>query len=380
MDGWIIGRLISRTSFLGFVLGLSVNKVKWRIGVMEDRKKRILPDEATSFPAHFSRKKNSFICCVVSIRWGFFFSRYQHFFCFITLLIFLSACGKKPQPSLTILPFNGASAYELLVKQCDFGPRVPATPAHDQCREFLAAGLKQYADQVAEQAFEEYLAGLKKNVKLTNIIASFNLAATQRVLLCAHWDSRPWADQDPDTSRRRQPILGANDGASGVAILLEVAKTLKRTPPPVGVDIIFFDGEDAGLSGQNDTYLAGSRYFARNKDVRFNPIMGILLDMVGGANLQIYKEIHSVNYAGAVVDRVWNLAAQLGVAEFIPSAKHEVIDDHIPLLNAGIPVVDVIDFDYAYWHTTGDTPDKCSAQSLEKVGRVVLAAVYNPPL
>jgi len=277
-----------------------------------------------------------------------------------------------------LLPFDGQAAYGLLVKQCDFGPRVPDTSAHDSCRAFLVAELKKNADRVAEQTFEEYLEGLQKRVKLTNIIASFNLQATQRILLCAHWDSRPWADQDPDTSKRRQPVLGANDGASGVAVLLEVAKTLKRTPPPVGVDIIFFDGEDAGLTGQTDTYLAGSRYFARTKDVRFNPMMGILLDMVGDANLQLYKEINSVNYAGAVVDRVWNLAARLGVSEFIPSAKHEVIDDHISLLNVGIPVVDVIDFDYDDWHTTGDTPDKCSAQSLEKVGRVVLAAVYNP--
>lgn len=302
--------------------------------------------------------------------WGIFF---------LMLSFIFTACGKKPQP-LTVLPFNGQSAYELLVQQCDFGPRVPDTPAHDSCRVFLVAELKKYADQVAEQRFDEYLPGLQKTVKLTNVIASFDLQATQRILLCAHWDSRPWADQDADTSKHRQPILGANDGASGVAVLLEVAKTLKSTPPPVGVDIIFFDGEDAGISGQNDTYLAGSRYFARHKATSFNPMMGILLDMVGGANLQLYKEVNSVNYAGAVVDRVWNLAARLGVTEFFPTAKHQVTDDHIPLLEVGIPVIDIIDFDYAYWHTAGDTPDKCSAASLEKVGRVVLAAVYNPSL
>jgi hypothetical protein len=295
------------------------------------------------------------------------------------LLLFFFACGKKPQP-LTLLPFNGQSAYALLVKQCNFGPRVPDTPAHDSCRAFLVAELNKYANRVAEQTFEEHLAGLKKTVHLTNIIASFDMKATQRILLCAHWDSRPWADQDPDTSKHRQPILGANDGASGVAVLLEVAKTFKSMPPPVGVDIIFFDGEDAGLSGQTDTYLAGSRYFARHKDARFNPLMGILLDMVGGAKLQLYKEVNSVNYAGAVVDRVWNLAARLDITEFMPLTKHEVIDDHLPLLNVGIPIVDVIDFDYAYWHTAGDTPDKCSAASLEKVGRVVLAAVYNPEI
>jgi hypothetical protein len=357
----------------------------WNTGLLGDWKKLILLPGAKSLPGIFFKKLfYSFIRCVVSIRCGNFLSARRRLIPLLNysipllLLLFSLACNnKKPQP-LTLLPFDGQAAYDLLVKQCDFGPRVPDTPAHDSCRVFLVAELKKHADQVAEQTFEEYLEGLQKRVKLTNIIASFNLQARQRILLCAHWDSRPWADQDSDTSKRRQPVLGANDGASGVAVLLEAAKTLKRAPPPVGIDIIFFDGEDAGLTGQTDTYLAGSRYFARTKDARFNPMMGILLDMVGGANLQLHKEINSVNYAGAVVDRVWNLAARLGVPEFIPSAKHEVIDDHIPLLNVGIPVVDVIDFDYDHWHTTGDTPDKCSAQSLEKVGRVVLAAVYNP--
>ena len=348
----------------------------------EDWKKSTLHHEAKPVLGNFLKTQYSaFIRCVVSIRWENFFSvrrvTRSLFHYSITPLILLSACAKKPQP-LTLLPFNGQSAYELLIKQCDFGPRVPDTPAHDSCRVFLVAELKQYTDQVAEQTFDEYLPGLQKTAKLTNIIASFDLKATQRILLCAHWDSRPWASEDPDTSKQRRPILGANDGASGVAVLLEIAKTLKSSPPPVGVDIILFDGEDAGLTGQNDTYLAGSRYFARTKDARFNPMMGILLDMVGGANLQLYKEVNSVNYAGAVVDRVWNLAARLGVTEFIPTPKHQVTDDHISLLNVGIPVIDLIDFDYAYWHTAGDTPDKCSAASLEKVGRVVLATVYNP--
>ncbi|MCG3119472.1 MAG: hypothetical protein ALAOOOJD_01881 [bacterium] len=343
----------------------------WMDGVLGYRRLGNLPSspgetEQKSMPRGFKKHQKISAC---------FFKAYGIF----VLMLLLSACSKKPQP-LTLLPFNGKSAYDLLVQQCDFGPRVPDTPAHDSCRAFLLAELNKYADRVVEQTFEENLPTLQKNVKLTNLIASFDLHATQRILLCAHWDSRPWADEDADTSKQRQPILGANDGASGVAVLLEVAKTLKSTPPPVGVDIIFFDGEDAGISGQNDTYLAGSRYFARNKDVRFNPMMGILLDMVGDADLQIYKEEYSVNYASSVVDRVWGLAARLGVTEFIPRTEHAVIDDHVPLLNAGIPVIDVIDFDYDHWHKSSDTPDKCSAASLEKVGRVVLAAVYNPSL
>jgi hypothetical protein len=289
----------------------------------------------------------------------------------------LSACNNK-HPLQAPPVFDGAHAYDLLVKQCEFGPRVPDTSSHEKCREFLVAALKPYANQVVEQSFEQHLEGLKKTVRLTNIIASFDMAAGRRILLCAHWDSRPWADQDPDPQNHTQPVPGANDGASGVAILLEIARVLKSTPPPAGVDIILFDGEDAGLRGQNETYLAGSRYFAKNKSVRFNPMLGILLDMVGDADLQIHKEGYSMQYASGVADRLWSLAAQIGVHEFVPSEKHHVIDDHLPLLEAGIPVVDLIDFDYPYWHTVADTPDKCSAQSLEKVGRVVLTAIYNP--
>lgn len=294
----------------------------------------------------------------------------------IFVCIFLFACNK--QPPLQVPVFDGAKAYDLLVKQCDFGPRVPDTPAHAACQEFLVTELKALADRVVEQSFEHYSEGMKKTVRLTNIVASFGMAAGQRILLCAHWDSRPWADQDADPSNHTQPVPGANDGASGVAVLLEIAHVLKATPPPVGVDIVLFDGEDAGLHGQNETYLTGSRYFARNKDVRYNPMMGILLDMVGDADLQLYKEVNSVRYASGVVDRVWNLAAHLGIHEFVGSERHEVIDDHLPLIEAGIPMIDIIDFDYPYWHTVADTPDKCSAQSLEKVGRVLLAAVYNP--
>jgi hypothetical protein len=362
----------------------------WMVGWLDGWQKLILPHKAKSLHSEFLKRQYcSFIRCPadggISIRWKNFFSPRGRVIALLhysiaPLLLLFSACDKEATQPLTVPAFDGQAAYELLVKQCDFGPRVPGTAAHDSCRAFLVGELQKYADRVAEQKFEEHLATLNKTVKMTNIIASFDMAATQRILLCAHWDSRPWADQDPDSSKHKEPVPGANDGASGVAVLLEVAKVLKHTPPPVGVDIIFFDGEDAGISGQSETYLAGSRYFAQTKDVRFNPMMGILLDMVGDADLQIYREQYSVDYASSVVDRVWSLASRIGVAEFMPTVKHAVTDDHLPLLNVGIPVIDIIDFDYDYWHTVSDTPDKCSAQSLEKVGRVVLAAVYNPQL
>ncbi|NUO80622.1 M28 family peptidase [candidate division KSB1 bacterium] len=278
---------------------------------------------------------------------------------------------------MVLPPFSAESAFALLQKQCDFGPRVPGTSAHDSCRAFLAAELRKYADNVVAQSFTHSAPGLPNEVKLTNIIASFNVNAKRRVLLGAHWDSRPWADQDSDSLQHKTPVLGANDGASGVAILLEIARVIKSSPPPVGVDIFLFDGEDLGTPGESRTYALGSQHYARNKASNYNPLFGIVLDMVGDKDLQIYQEGNSVRFAGGVVERVWKLAARLGIREFIASPRHEVFDDHVAFIEAGIPTIDLIDFDYPHWHTTQDTPDKCSPASLEKVGKVVLAALYD---
>jgi len=273
--------------------------------------------------------------------------------------------------------FDSARAYSLLERQCAFGPRVPGTEAHGQCRAFLVNELQQHADRVSEQTFSHFVAALNREVTLTNIIAAFNLNAGKRALLCAHWDSRPWADQDPDSSMHQTPVAGANDGASGVAILLEVSRLLRLHPPDVGVDIILFDGEDLGISGQSRSFALGSQHFAQNKDKRYNPMFGLLLDMVGDRSLEIYQEANSWRYASGLTQEVWDKASDLGISEFIPRVQHEVFDDHVPLIETGIPMVNLIDFDYPHWHTTEDTPDKCSAESLDKVGRVVLAMVYR---
>jgi Zn-dependent M28 family amino/carboxypeptidase len=299
----------------------------------------------------------------------------------VTVCIFLMpamlTCGGKP-PASSVPAFDRAAAFDLLLRQCAFGPRVPGTAAHDSCLLFLESRLNQFADNVVRQSFSHTIEKSGQKVELTNLIASFNLSAVDRILLCAHWDSRPWADQDADSSNHNKPVIGANDGASGVAALLEIARLLRTTPPPVGVDLILFDGEDLGMAGRSATFAAGSRYFANKKDERYRPRYGILLDMVGDRNLNLYKEGNSVRYAGDVVDRVWGLARRLDVPEFHLEQRYEVADDHVPLLNAGIPCIDLIDFDYPYWHTVADTPDKCSPESLEKVGRVVLAAIYDP--
>ena len=273
-------------------------------------------------------------------------------------------------------PFDGAKAFALLQKQCDFGPRVPGSAAHRNCRDYLITALRGYAAQVTTQEFIHTFGRPPQSAKATNIIANFQPEKGERILLCAHWDSRPWADQDPDPANHSKPILGANDGASGVAVLLEIARLIHQKPPRCGVDIVLFDAEDQGLEGAESSYARGSQHFARTVVPTFRPRFGILLDLVGDANLNIYPEHYSLSYARPVVEKVWNAAAALGVTEFIPQPGYAVYDDHVPLLQRGIPCIDIIDFDYPSWHTLADTPDKCSSASLEKVGRVVLQVLY----
>ena len=195
-------------------------------------------------------------------------------------LFFHVSCTRSQVPL-----FDANSAYEYLRKQCDFGPRNPGSTGHEQCLEFLVGEFKRFADTVVKQPFP--FTNHKDQTRLTlhNVIASFG-SQGDRILLCAHWDTRPWADRDPDRKNRKKPILGANDGASGVAILLEIARILAEHPSPVGVDIVLFDGEDSGLEGQDDTWCQGSRYFAQNKQSKYLPRYGILLDFVGDKDLR----------------------------------------------------------------------------------------------
>ena len=300
------------------------------------------------------------------------------------LLIFILSCNfekkteqkeVKPQAIISVPDFDENSAFEYLTKQVSFGPRVPNSKAHEECKNFLISEISKYADAVNVQNFTHNYLG--KTFKLSNIIASFNLISGFRILLCAHWDSRPYADEEKEPSKRIQPVPGANDGASGVAVLLEIARILKDNPPPIGIDIVFFDGEDLGIAGDLDNFCIGSKYFAKNKSVNYSPQFGILLDMVGDKDLQIFKERNSVEYAPDVVEYVWGIARELEISEFRDQVKYDVYDDHIPLNEAGIRTIDIIDFDYPYWHTTEDTPDKCSPQSLKKVGSVILNLIYK---
>jgi Zn-dependent M28 family amino/carboxypeptidase len=214
---------------------------------------------------------------------------------------------------------------------------------------------------------------------MTNIIGRFGNLGKPGVLLCAHWDTRPTADMDSDLIKRKKPIIGANDGASGVAVLLELAHMFRKTPPAVPVTIVFFDGEDWG-PGSDDMFL-GARYYASRIGSNQKFKYGILLDMVGDSSLNIPREANSQRRAEFVVDKVWKAATDLGYSSsFTNSVKYNISDDHLPLLQAGISCIDVIDFDYPYWHTLADTPDKCSPSSLKIVGETVARVVYSEQL
>lgn len=290
---------------------------------------------------------------------------------FFIVLLFTIAC-RSSAPK-----FSGSRAMFFLQAQCHFGPRTPGSEGHLKCRDYLAAELTKHADEVTTQHFMYTYGSPRRTATGSNIIGRFQPEKQDRLLLCAHWDTRPWADEDPDPANHQKPVLGANDGASGVAVLLHLAELFAEHPPRPGIDIVFFDAEDAGSHNQNHTWALGSAAFAREYAHSFHPRYAILLDMIGDADLNIYQEAYSVRYARPLVNKIWDKAAELGINVFIPEVGYMVYDDHIPLLQAGIKAIDIIDFDYTFWHTIQDTPDKCSPASLEAVGRVVAAVVYE---
>jgi hypothetical protein len=271
--------------------------------------------------------------------------------------------------------FDGRSAFEYLERQCDFGPRPPGSPAHEETLSWLNSELERLADEVAVQRFSAVAdTGL---VELSNIIASFRPLERDRVLLGAHWDTRAVAEKDPDPANRAAPILGANDGASGVAVLLELARMMSERPPALGVDIVLFDGEDGGDGGGLADWCVGSTYYASRMG-DYCPGYAVVVDMVGDRDLAIPREPNSVFASVEHVDRVWDAARRVGSTAFVDRSGTAVYDDHVPLIRAGVPAVLIIDFSYRYWHTLEDTPDKCSPESLEQVGRVLASLVYAP--
>jgi hypothetical protein len=264
-----------------------------------------------------------------------------------------------------------------LLKQCAFGTRNPGSEAHKKCRDYILAETAKYCDNPRLQPFEHEWSRDGQTVKMWNVIGEQNWAdAKVRVALFAHWDTRPSAEQDPDPENHLKPIPGANDGASGVAVLLELMRVLKDQHPGVGVQFVFLDGEDLG-PGLDEMFLGAIAYTkAFPKPM---PNYGILLDMIGDKDLVVPREPNSAALAGGVQRALYTHAMTVGLGATFPLTYGPTIeDDHIPLNQAGLPTVDLIDFDYASWHTLADTPDKCSAASLGKVGKLLQTWILRP--
>ncbi len=272
--------------------------------------------------------------------------------------------------------FDADRAFADLEKQCSFGPRNPGSTGYYDCRDWLVETLKEYSEDTYLQDFDEINPIGGEKYRLTNIIARFGGESVFPLMLCAHWDTRPWADLDPDSANRSSPILGANDGASGVAVLLEMARLFSDSPPPRTIIITLFDGEDFGRSRHPEEFARGSRYWAQHP-IPEKPVEAILLDMIGDADLEIPIEPFSERGAPGLRRQLWDIAANLEITVFSSEYGTPVQDDHVPLLNIGIRAVDLIDFDYPFWHTMEDTPDKCSPESLDKVGQVLVQFIYG---
>ena len=293
---------------------------------------------------------------------------------FLTL-IFLGCQSNVPR-------FDEDHAFSYLVAQCDFGPRNPGSDGYYACLDYLITELDQSANEIILQDFSYQEQRYNKRYNLENIVARFNPDAEFQTVISAHWDTRPWADQEDLRQDRDQPIIGANDGASGVAILLELAKIMGENPPPIGVNLVFFDGEDLGVPGENETYCQGSRFFAKNLPIP-RPDEAINLDMVGDKQLVLPIERYSLEYHPKLVRHLWDRAKDMGLDAFIGRVDYAIYDDHIPLNEiAGIPSIDIIDFKYPnsyanFWHTLNDIPENCSEESLGQVGDLMVDYIYN---
>jgi hypothetical protein len=289
--------------------------------------------------------------------------------------------------------FNKDSAYDFVDRQVAFGPRVPGSVAHEKCAEYLYDELQKFADTAIIQKFKARVYN-GKTFDSKNIIGSYNLNAQKRVLLCSHWDSRPVADHDPNPDNRNTPIDGANDGASGVGVLLEIARQLSINRPDIGIDIVLFDIEDYGPpedyqnNSTGEEWGLGAQYWAQNPHVfGYSARYGILLDMVGNADTRFYQEQFSMYFAQDVINKVWNTAHKLGYNDnFIKEMGIPVNDDHLYVNKyAKIPTIDIIHQDvdspnhsfYEHWHTLNDNMDAIDANSLKIVGDVVLTTIMN---
>ena len=314
------------------------------------------------------------------------------------IFVALSCGGRKANtPSKTEAPeFSADSAFCYIKKQTDFGPRVPDTDAQLHCAAWLTKKLAEFGAQTTVQGFESVTFD-NTRIRCYNIIGSYNPDCPTRIILCSHWDSRPWADNDPDPAKRKTPVDAANDGASGVGVILEIARQLQKKAPEIGVDCIFFDAEDWGpgndYKGEHlDTYWGlGTQYWARNPHAEgYKARYAVLLDMVGGKGAQFSREKYSLMFGKQVVDKVWKAAASLGYTSlFKPADGFYVTDDHYFINTiAHIPAIDIVPYlpdcpassFGPTWHTTQDNIDNIDRKVLEAVGKTLLSVIYSEKL
>lgn len=303
-----------------------------------------------------------------------------------------TAASSQPVATSSKAPsFEADSAYAYVANQVAFGPRVPNSQAHKQCGDYLAAELTRFGAQLYVQ--EANLTAYDGTpLEARNLIGSYNPEQSRRVLLFAHWDSRPYSDQDPDPANVRKPLDGADDGASGVGVLLEIARQLGQQAPAVGVDILFCDAEDYGTPEfvneyKPDTWCLGAQFWAKNPHVKnYKAEFGILLDMVGGKGATFFREYQSMRSAAPIVEMVWSKARDLGYGKYFINADGGAItDDHQYVISGrGIPSIDIINYDpdsstgfARYWHTQQDNMDNIDPQTLKAVGQTVLEVIYN---
>ncbi|MBL7788456.1 MAG: M28 family peptidase [Chitinophagales bacterium] len=293
-----------------------------------------------------------------------------------------------PSIESTYLNFDENLAYNYIDKQVSFGPRVPSSSGHKACAAWILSTLKELADTAYYQEFDAITYDSKKH-KGKNIIAKLNPRNPNRILLCAHWDTRPIADHDPKNPTG--PILGANDAGSGVGVILALLKNFKEKPITLGVDIVFFDLEDygqpenSGLPPMNESWCLGSQYWGKNTKHEFLPRWGILLDMVGGKDATFLKEETSMNYASNLLNRVWNHGQRLGYDKhFLSEPMGAITDDHLYVNKlAGIPTIDIIHYKLNnggfadYWHTHDDNMGSVDKSTLKAVGRTLLYTIYE---
>ncbi len=287
------------------------------------------------------------------------------------------SAASQSKAARTSTGFDGSAAYRYAKAQVDFGPRVPGSPAAKQAGDWIIRQMRARADTVIVQSFI-YTTADGKKVPLRNILARFRPELSERVLYLTHWDSRPVSESAATDAERKMAVPGANDGASGVGMFVALGDVLKKTKPNVGVDLLFTDGEDYGQFGPPEVdVLIGAKYFATHlPSPGYKPLYGVLFDMIGDKDLRIPYEMNSFQQAPEVVSRVWQTAADRGYGDvFVQESGGLITDDHIPLLNVGIHVIDVIDLTYPPHHTPQDTMDKISAKSLGIVGDVATSLV-----